>query len=123
MTATDPTLAARIAELGVPLSADYAPQPTPRWQQLRTDLIRTFRDYMPETAATKAVDKLDEVIAEALLKGTAEIRRLKAERDALQERLETVRAVCDAADHAGVTSGGWFTVDAVRKAVGGGEPR
>jgi hypothetical protein len=73
MTAINPTLAARIAELGVPLSADWAPQPaTPRWHQLRTELIRTFRPYMPETAATKAVDLVDELITEALLGLTGE---------------------------------------------------
>jgi hypothetical protein len=70
MTAINPTLAAAIAAIGVPLSADYAPQPaTPRWHQLRTELIRMLRPYMPETAATKAVDLVDEVIVEALLEG------------------------------------------------------
>jgi hypothetical protein len=65
MTAVDPQLAARVAELGVPLSADWAPQPaTPRWHQLRTDLIRTFSPYMPVTAATKATDALDKLIVE-----------------------------------------------------------
>lgn len=97
----NPTLAARIAATGVPLSADYAPQPaTPRWHQLRTELIRTFRDYMPETAATKAVDLLDEVIAEVLLEGTAEIRRLKAELAAqisYAARLEA--AICQCEPH------------------------
>lgn len=80
MSITDPTLAAAIAARGVPLSADYAPQPaTPRWHQARTELIRTFRDYMPETAATKAVDLLDEVITEALLDGTTEAKLRKIE--------------------------------------------
>ncbi|MER5902946.1 hypothetical protein ABT150_23045 [Streptomyces mirabilis] len=61
----NPTLAAAIAATGVPLSADHAPQPaTPRWRQARIELIRTFRDYMPETAATKATDALDELLAE-----------------------------------------------------------
>jgi hypothetical protein len=65
MSIINPPLAAAIAELGVPLSADWAPQPaTPRWHQLRAELIRTFSDYMPVTGATKAVDVLDEVIAE-----------------------------------------------------------
>jgi hypothetical protein len=65
MTAINPRLAAAIAAKGVPLSADYAPQPsTPRWHQRRTELIRTLRPYMPETAASKAVDLVDEVIAE-----------------------------------------------------------
>ena len=65
MTAVDPFLAARVAELGVPLSADWAPSSTaPRWQQLRTDLISTFSAYMPVTGATKATDALDELIVE-----------------------------------------------------------
>jgi len=86
MTAINPTLAAAIAATGVPLSADYAPQPaTPRWHQLRHELIATFRPYMPETAAAKTVDLVDEVITEALLEGTAEIRRLKEE---LERRTE-----------------------------------
>jgi hypothetical protein len=65
VNAIDPALAAAIAAKRVPLSADYAPQPaTPRWHQLRTELIRTFRPYMPETAATKAVDLLDRLLVE-----------------------------------------------------------
>jgi hypothetical protein len=47
----------------------------------------------------------------------AETQRLQAELAARDERLETVRALCDAADHAGITSGGWFTVEAVRRAA------
>ncbi|MFD8008145.1 hypothetical protein [Streptomyces mirabilis] len=84
MSITDPTLAAAIAATGVPLSADYAPQPaTPRWRQARTELARMFGDYMPDTPAAKAVGLLDEVIAEALLDGGAAARRLK---DALERR-------------------------------------
>lgn len=64
MTAIDPSLAARIAELGVPLSADYAPHPAHRWQQLRTDLIAAISPYMPVTAAAKATDAVDELIRE-----------------------------------------------------------
>ncbi|MFE2563137.1 hypothetical protein [Streptomyces mirabilis] len=65
MTLTDPALAAAIAATGVPLSADYAPQPaTPRWHQLRGELIRTVSPYMPTAAVTAAVDQLDELIAE-----------------------------------------------------------
>jgi hypothetical protein len=65
MTAINPSLAARIAAMGVPLSADYAPQPaTPRWHQLRTDLIHTISPYMPVTAAAKATDAVDELIRE-----------------------------------------------------------
>jgi N-methylhydantoinase B/oxoprolinase/acetone carboxylase alpha subunit len=44
---------------------------------------------------------------------------LRAQIAELQERLETVRALCDAAEHVGIVSGGWFTVQAVRKAANG----
>lgn len=73
-------LATAVAVMGaLPMPAG-PPQPaTPRWHQLRTELARTFRDYMPETARTKAVDLLDE----ALLECTAEIQRLKAELERL----------------------------------------
>lgn len=37
----------------------------------------------------------------------------------LENRLETLRALCDAADHIGIVSGGWFTVEAVRRATAG----
>lgn len=40
---------------------------------------------------------------------------LRADRD----RFETLRALCDAAEHVGIVSGGWFTVDAVRRAAAG----
>lgn len=39
------------------------------------------------------------------------------QRRADQEAFEAVRALCDAADYAGITSGGWFTVEAIRKAL------
>ncbi|MER5694866.1 hypothetical protein ACWDBO_31150 [Streptomyces mirabilis] len=134
MTAFNPSLAAAIAATGVPLSADYAPQPaTPRWHQLRTDLIRTFRDYMPETAATKAVDLLDEVIAEALLEGEGErpsrfnatpsdvdhfLRRILAEdtylhyqqavgEQALSEAVEDAQTVRASADNDGLYNADW----------------
>ena len=64
------TLEVLVERLTEALQKHAQPQPaTPRWHQLRTELIRTFRPYMPETAATKAVDLVDEVIAEALLEG------------------------------------------------------
>jgi hypothetical protein len=53
---------------------------------------------------------------------TADLKRRIAELEqalrADQERFETVRSLCDAADHVGIVSGGWFTVEAVRKAAG-----
>ncbi|MFD9284889.1 hypothetical protein ACFWD7_48075 [Streptomyces mirabilis] len=87
VTDTEPItdLATAVAVMGaLPMPAG-PPQPaTPRWHQLRTDLIRTFRDYMPETARAKAVDLLDEVIVESLASATAEIGRLRAELAAAQ---------------------------------------
>lgn len=50
----------------------------------------------------------------------AELSAVCAERDALAERVETVRALCDSADAVGIISGGWFTVDNVRKALNAG---
>jgi len=41
--------------------------------------------------------------------------RMRADRD----RFETLRALCDAAEHVGIVSGGWFTVEAVRRAAAG----
>lgn len=64
MTVINPSLAARIAERGVPLSADYAPQPAHRWQQLRTELIHAICPYMPVTAVTAATDAVDALIRE-----------------------------------------------------------
>jgi aminopeptidase N len=42
-------------------------------------------------------------------------KALRADRD----RFETLRALCDAAEHVGIVSGGWFTVEAVRRAAAG----
>jgi hypothetical protein len=64
---TDLTTAVEVMG-ALPMPAGPAPA-TPRWHQARTELIRTFRPYMPETTATKAVDLVDEVITEALLEG------------------------------------------------------
>ena len=36
-----------------------------------------------------------------------------------QNRFETIRSLCDAAEHVGIVSGGWFTVEAVRRAAAG----
>ncbi len=33
--------------------------------------------------------------------------------------METLRALCDAAEHIGLVSGGWFTVEAIRRATDG----
>ena len=49
--------------------------------------------------------------------GWAVARSRVAELEKATEQIETVRALCDAADHAGISSGGWFTVDAVRRAI------
>lgn len=36
-----------------------------------------------------------------------------------RDRFETLRALCDAAEQVGIVSGGWFTVEAVRRAAAG----
>lgn len=36
-----------------------------------------------------------------------------------QDRFQMLRALCDAADRVGIVSGGWFTVEAVRRAAAG----
>jgi hypothetical protein len=65
VTIINPALAAAITAKRIPLSADWAPQPaTPRWHQLRTERIDTFRPYMPETVRTEAVDLLDRLLVE-----------------------------------------------------------
>jgi hypothetical protein len=73
VTAVDPFLAARVAELGVPLSADWAPPKTVayRWQELRTELVSMACAYMPATAVIKATDLLDELIVELGAPGLA----------------------------------------------------
>lgn len=77
----------------------------------------------PETAAEDALSAHAVQLAEA---SVAELRReheenarLRAELAAVEARLETLRALCDAADHVGIVSGGWFTVAAVRRAATG----
>ncbi|MFE2832260.1 hypothetical protein ACFXI6_14600 [Streptomyces mirabilis] len=58
-------LATAVAVMGaLPMPAGPAQPATPRWHQLRTELIRTVSPYMPTTAVTEAVDKLDELIVE-----------------------------------------------------------
>jgi hypothetical protein len=54
----------------LPMPAGPAPA-KPRWQQLRTDLIRTFSAYMPVTGATAATDVLDALIVELGAPGLA----------------------------------------------------
>ncbi|NEA52346.1 hypothetical protein [Streptomyces sp. SID10815] len=87
---------------------------------------------LAELAAVRA--ERDQAVARARKHGELAARReselltRRAQVAALQqeeERIETVRALCDAANHAGISSGGWFTVAAVRKALaaGSGEVR
>jgi hypothetical protein len=67
VTAAEPItdLATAVEVMGaLPMPAGPAQPATPRWHQLRTELIRTFRPYMPETAATKAVDLVDRLLVE-----------------------------------------------------------
>ncbi|WP_033307396.1 hypothetical protein RFN58_07185 [Streptomyces iakyrus] len=71
----------------------------------------------PETAAEQQAlqARLDKV-ERAYVFDVAELRARVAE---LDERLATLRALCDAADQVGIVSGGWFTVEAVRRAASG----
>jgi hypothetical protein len=67
VTDTEPItdLATAVEVMGaLPMPAGPAQPATPRWHQLRTELIDMLRPYMPETAATKAVDKLDQLLVE-----------------------------------------------------------
>ncbi|MFG2269080.1 hypothetical protein ACGFNY_04820 [Streptomyces chartreusis] len=77
----------------------------------------------PETAAESAVSadavRLAEESVVELRREHEENARLRAELAAVEERLETLRALCDAADRVGIVSGGWFTVAAVRRATAG----
>jgi hypothetical protein len=58
-------LATAVEVMGaLPMPAGPAPAATPRWHQLRADLIATFSPYMPVTGATKATDVLDALIVE-----------------------------------------------------------
>jgi hypothetical protein len=58
-------LATAVEVMGaLPMPAGPAQPATPRWHQLRTELIRMLRPYMPETARTKAVDQLDRLLVE-----------------------------------------------------------
>lgn len=68
--------------------------------------VAAARSDVPALVAE--VRRLNEVLSDA-----AEALRANA------ERFETVRSLCDAADHVGIVSGGWFTVDAVRRAAAG----
>jgi hypothetical protein len=126
MNAVDPQLAARVAAKGVPLSADWA-----RLSPAREQQIRTLEPAPPGLrglglAGSESEQRLYGRAAElhqACGQLLAEIDRLRDELVAAREGLETVRALCDAADYAGITSGGWFTVEAVRKATKAGESR
>lgn len=85
------------------------------------DAINELRDMVPAESRNRMFDVLTAIVDYADRQATEKARRGTAD-----ERIETLRALCDAADVAGITSGGWFTVDAVRKAaslepVGGDE--
>jgi hypothetical protein len=67
VTDTEPItdLATAVEVMGaLPMPAGPAAAVKPRWHQLRTELIRTFSDYMPVTAAAKATDALDKLLVE-----------------------------------------------------------
>jgi hypothetical protein len=58
-------LATAVEVMGaLPMPAGPASAATPRWHQLRTELIDTLRPYMRETVRTEAVDLLDRLLVE-----------------------------------------------------------
>ena len=78
-------------------------------------------------------DRAAPVISGHLAALLGEVDRLRVERHSTNEslddaakalreqrgRFEMLRALCDAADQVGIVSGGWFTVEAVRRAAAG----
>lgn len=67
----------------------------------------------PESAAELAALRDELRAANEALSDAAEKLREN------QSRFETLRSLCDAAEHVGIVSGGWFTVEAVRRAAAG----
>ncbi|MFF5404557.1 hypothetical protein ACFY8K_17050 [Streptomyces misionensis] len=98
---------------------------------LQNDALNIRGALSPSGEARKVPMPLGETLLPAVEWLINRVAELEAERhstnealsdaaEALREqrdRFETVRALCDAADHAGIVSGGWFTVDAVRRAA------
>lgn len=88
------------------------------------DAFRDQRNGVFETNRKLLAEREEEQVAR--LRAENETRTVKREADALRARVaelearsETLRALCDAADHVGIVSGGWFTVEAVRRATAG----
>lgn len=137
-------LAAAVAELGaLPMPVPVGPEP----QEADADVVaaRAAQVISAMGAELRGLKKESDRLFlawgsarmrsrrknEALKKLKARVAELEAERhstnealdDAVQQRradqeaFEAVRALCDAADYAGIVSGGWFTVEAIRKAL------
>lgn len=104
-----------VRELGaLPVPAGPEPQAlTVEQLQLRVDEVE--RKYTFDTAELKR--RIAELEAQRHVTNEALDDAVQALR-VKQTAFETVRALCDAADYAGITSGGWFTVEAIRKALG-----
>lgn len=90
-----------------------------RVAELETDLAAKAQDAEAAVAGWgRARDRIAELeeerrsTNEALDDAVQELRKQ-------QDRFETLGALCDAADQVGIVSGGWFTVEAVRRAAAG----
>jgi Mor family transcriptional regulator len=100
---------------------------------LRNDALSMRGSLSPNGEGRKVPFPLGESLTPAVDWLIARVAELEAERhttnealdDAVQalreqqDRFETLRALCDAAEHVGIVSGGWFTVEAVRRAAAG----
>lgn len=86
MTAFDPTLAARIAESQVPMSADLV-----EGAGLSPQCEAGFRRTVAHTSETAACVAYPGALRDLL----AELDRVRAERGALKQRLDAVLDLCD----------------------------
>jgi hypothetical protein len=81
---------------------------------LRTDALNIRGALAPADGRRRVPFELGEALLPA-------VEWLLARVAELEERLDTVRALRDAAEDVGIVSGGWFTVAAVRRAANGEE--
>lgn len=70
-----------------------------------------------------SADERADNLGRQLFDARAELAQMRAERDALQSRLNRVMDICDEAERAGITSGGPFTVSRVHAAALGDDVR
>jgi hypothetical protein len=81
---------------------------------LRTDALNIRGALAPADGRRRVPFELGEALLPA-------VEWLLARVAELEERLDTARALRDAAEDVGIVSGGWFTVAAVRRAANGEE--